>query len=76
SDRQKYLVFYQIWTLKEAYGKATGQGIANILDVVDVSPLLVSMGKNLQIESWTLELLNSEIDLNYAAAICVSNQEL
>jgi 4'-phosphopantetheinyl transferase len=73
-DRNKYLAFYRAWTLKEAYGKATGQGIANILDHLDVSPLLeMPMGETLQIAGWTLKLLDQEltIDSNYAAALCV-----
>jgi 4'-phosphopantetheinyl transferase len=74
-DRDKYLAFYHAWTLKEAYGKATGEGIANILDYVDVSSLLEKpMGETLQIKDWTLKLLDSElnIDSNYAAALCVA----
>jgi 4'-phosphopantetheinyl transferase len=74
-DRDKYLAFYHAWTLKEAYGKATGDGIANILDYVDVSSLLEKpMGETLQIKDWTLKLLDSElnIDSNYAAALCVA----
>jgi len=71
-DRNKdlaRLAFYQAWTLKEAYGKATGQGIANILDAIDVSPLLEisgdetadqTIGKTMQIGGWMLQLLNNE----------------
>jgi 4'-phosphopantetheinyl transferase len=68
----KYLAFYRIWTLKEAYGKATGQGIANILDVVDVGSLVnMRVGESLHIyQSWALKLL--DLDPNYAAAICVA----
>ncbi|WP_103668674.1 4'-phosphopantetheinyl transferase superfamily protein [Pseudanabaena sp. BC1403] len=75
SDRNKYLSFYHAWTLKEAYGKATGEGIANILDYVDVSSLLeMPIGKTLQIKEWTLKLLAPElnIDSNYAAALCIA----
>ena len=74
-DRDKYLAFYRAWTLKEAYGKATGEGITNILDYVDVSLLLeMPMGKTLQIKDWTLKLLDPELDIdsNYAAALCVA----
>jgi len=74
-DRNKYLAFYRAWTLKEAYGKATGQGIANILDHLDISSLLeMPMGETLQIAGWTLKLLDQEltIDSNYAAALCVA----
>ena len=76
--------FYQAWTLKEAYGKATGQGIANILDLVDVSQLLEgSADKTLPIGDWTIKLLASElhskldreldIDVNYVAALCIAS---
>ena len=72
--------FYRAWTLKEAYGKATGQGIANILDLVDVSQLLeISGDKTLQIGEWTIKLLANEldceldIDFNYAAALCIAS---
>ena len=76
SDRDKYLAFYRAWTLKEAYGKATGEGIANILDYVDASSLLEKpMGKTLQIKDWTLKLLDSELDIdsNYSAALCIES---
>jgi 4'-phosphopantetheinyl transferase len=72
-ERDKYLAFYRAWTLKEAYGKATGEGIANILDQVDVTPLLeCPMGETLRIQNWNLKLIASEfqIDLNYSAALC------
>ncbi len=67
--------FYQAWTLKEAYGKATGQGIANILESIDVSPLLTrSLGKTLRIGNWSLKLLSTELELeaNYTAALCIA----
>lgn len=75
-EHDKYLAFYRAWTLKEAYGKATGQGIANILDRVDVAPLLESpAGEVLQIENWVLKLLSTELEIEqgYSAAVCVSN---
>jgi 4'-phosphopantetheinyl transferase len=68
--------FYRAWTLKEAYGKATGQGIANILDLVDVSQLLeISGDKTLPIGDWTIKLLADELDIdaNYAAALCIAS---
>jgi 4'-phosphopantetheinyl transferase len=71
---QQSLAFYRAWTLKEAYGKATGQGIANLLDRVDVSPLLQRpMGEVWQIDGWQLQLLSTELslDANYAAALCI-----
>ena len=74
SDRDKYLAFYQAWTLKESFGKATGQGIANILDSIDVSLLLeMNIGETLQIEGWKLQLLSTELKIapSYAAALCV-----
>ncbi len=74
SDRDKYLAFYQAWTLKESFGKATGQGIANILDSIDVSLLLeMNIGETLQIEGWKLKLLSTELKIapSYAAALCV-----
>jgi len=77
-DRDKYLAFYQAWTLKEAYGKATGEGIANILDQIDVTSLLeCPMGENLRIQNWNLKLIASElhIDLNYSAALCFASSE-
>lgn len=73
SAQDKYLAFYRAWTLKEAYGKATGQGITNILDRVDVSSLLkMPTGETLQIQDWTLKLLDPDlnIDANYTTAVC------
>ena len=67
----KYLAFYRAWTLKEAYGKATGQGIANILESLDVSPLIeLPIGETLLINGWILQALDTQPD--YCAALCVS----
>lgn len=71
SDRAKYLAFFRAWTLKEAYGKATGQGIANILNSLDVSALIeMPIGETLQLEDWKLQALDTAPD--YCAALCVS----
>ena len=71
SDRAKYLAFFKAWTLKEAYGKATGQGIANILDSLDVSALIeMPIGETLQLGDWKLQALDTAPD--YCAALCVS----
>lgn len=72
--QQQQLAFYRLWTLKEAYGKATGQGIVNLLDAIDVSLCLERpLGEVLEIAGWSLNLLNTEeiaIDPSYAAALC------
>jgi len=71
SDRAKYLAFFRAWTLKEAYGKATGQGIANILDSLDVSVLIeMPIGETLQLGDWKLQALDTAPD--YCAALCIS----
>ena len=71
SDRAKYLAFFRAWTLKEAYGKATGQGIANILDSLDVSALIeMPIGETLQLGDWKLQALDTAPD--YCAALCIS----
>ena len=76
-DRDKDLAiqaFYRAWTLKEAYGKATGQGIANLLESLEVAPLLASpIDETLQIDNWQLKLISTELAIapSYAAALCV-----
>ena len=71
SDRAKYLAFFRAWTLKEAYGKAIGQGIANILDSLDVSSLIETpVGETLQLGDWKLQTLDTAPD--YCAALCIS----
>lgn len=75
SDRAKHLAFYRAWTLKEAYGKATGQGIANNLDSIDISSCLeTSVGATLEFGDWTLKLLRTELEISssYVAALCVA----
>ncbi|PZO40772.1 MAG: 4'-phosphopantetheinyl transferase [Pseudanabaena frigida] len=75
NKHEQYLAFYRAWTLKEAYGKATGKGIANGLDIVDVASLLEMPSSTLQIGEWTLKLISSEleIDRSYAAALCIAS---
>lgn len=76
--------FFRAWTLKEAYGKATGQGISHLLAEVDVSPLLamplessMTFGTTDQKSpQWQMrslgEGLPSAILKDYRAAVCYS----
>ncbi len=77
-DRHRDLAiqyFYRAWTLKEAYAKATGQGITNLLNQIDITPLLDGTKESLQINNWQLQSIGSKfttlnIGTNYAAALC------
>ena len=76
-DRHRDLAiqsFYRAWTLKEAYAKATGQGIANLLNQIDVTPLLDGTKETLQVKNWQLQSISPQstklkIDANYSAAL-------
>lgn len=76
---QKQKAFFQLWTCKEAYLKATGEGLAG-LGQVEVSltpgcmPELHLIGENLppQQNPWFLHPMTP--DPNYAAAVAVEGQ--
>lgn len=68
--------FYNCWTRKEAYIKATGEGISQPLDQFDVSlapgepaRLLSVSGKPDEASRWSFEVLRPSIE--YAAALAV-----
>jgi 4'-phosphopantetheinyl transferase len=72
--------FLQIWTAKEAYLKATGEGIANSLNKVeialdrDLEVSLVTIGDNTSVaENWLMtKIFAAE---NYLATLAVETQE-
>lgn len=68
--------FFKGWTCKEAYLKATGEGLAGSLDQIDISltpgksPQLMSInGSPESAEGWSLQQLNPEP--GYVAAVAV-----
>ncbi|MEH2466546.1 4'-phosphopantetheinyl transferase HetI [Nostoc sp.] len=68
SEQQK--VFFRYWTCKEAYLKATGDGLAQ-LEQVEVSLTLTEPAKLQISEDWSLfELLPAN---NYLAAVAIEN---
>ncbi|EAW38385.1 4'-phosphopantetheinyl transferase superfamily protein [Lyngbya sp. PCC 8106] len=74
--REKVRAFFQLWTAKEAYLKATGEGLAG-LETVEISlselesmQKLVVQGKGC---SWMLQSL--DLGNNYCAAIAVEGEE-
>jgi len=74
TPQEQYLAFYRAWVLKEAYGKATGQGIVNILHLDFAKLLETSNGEVLEVNGWILQLISNETDIpsEYVAALCVS----
>ncbi|WP_208821673.1 4'-phosphopantetheinyl transferase HetI [Tolypothrix sp. PCC 7910] len=68
-DEQKSSVFFRYWTCKEAYLKATGEGIAQ-LERIEISLTPTEAAKLQTAKGWSLlELLPAE---NYAAAMVVA----
>jgi 4'-phosphopantetheinyl transferase len=80
TEEQQIPAFLQIWTAKEAYLKATGEGIANSLNKVeialdrDLEVSLVSIGDNASVaENWLMtKVFAAE---NYLATLAVEAQE-
>ncbi|OIP76937.1 MAG: hypothetical protein AUK48_05115 [Oscillatoriales cyanobacterium CG2_30_44_21] len=72
NPQQQYFAFYRAWVLKEAYAKATGLGIANLLHLDCVSLLENPDGEALTINRWMLQLITDQLDLSskYVAALC------
>lgn len=72
----KHQGFFNCWTRKEAYIKATGEGLSQPLDAFDVSlvpgesaRLLSVLGKPGEVERWSLQALQPPA--GYAAALAV-----
>ncbi|MGP0129206.1 MAG: 4'-phosphopantetheinyl transferase family protein [cyanobacterium endosymbiont of Rhopalodia musculus] len=69
--------FFKLWTAKEAYLKATGEGIGGGLDQVEVSldscPQLLKLPKNQSLLNWTTSFLIPHP--NYQGAIVFQTNE-
>lgn len=72
--QEQQQIFFQLWTAKEAYLKATGAGLAGGLDQVQLSlsPLKFQSlpGNTKDLKDW--DLFSCELLSNYQAAIAVS----
>jgi 4'-phosphopantetheinyl transferase len=80
SSDQRERAFFQAWTRKEAYLKATGEGLAMPLDQFEVSmdprapaALLSINGSASQAARWSLHALHPAPD--YAAALVVEGRD-
>ncbi|MBD2577160.1 4'-phosphopantetheinyl transferase superfamily protein [Oscillatoria sp. FACHB-1406] len=76
----QHLAFFQTWTCKEAYLKATGEGLAGLEKVEvflkkDTAPKLVLPNENAN-QQWQLELLYPHPDYVAALAIATTNIKL
>lgn len=75
TDRQT--AFFHCWTCKEAQAKASGEGISQGLDQLDLSTMLEKKHNSTYHAPWTVMLLELEQDWSdrYAAAIAVAGKE-
>jgi len=72
SSHQQQEVFFRYWTCKEAYLKATGDGISQ-LEQVEISLTLTQPAKLITSEDWSLlELTPAN---NYCAALAVAGSD-
>lgn len=80
SEKQQISAFLQIWTAKEAYLKATGEGIANSLNKVEIAiddaleVSLVAVGDNFSVaKNWLMQKVFLAED--YLATVAVETKE-
>lgn len=78
-DHEKLVAFFNAWTGKEAYLKATGEGLAGHLDQIEVSlipeepaKLLSIKGNKEAAEGWCLKTLTPAT--SYVATVAVEGQ--
>ncbi len=81
-EQQKHVGFFNLWTRKEAWLKATGQGICDSLSKVEVSLLpdepaqLLSLFDDARAADWTLRELNPANGFKAALALRARDIEL
>jgi 4'-phosphopantetheinyl transferase len=80
SEKQQISAFLQIWTAKEAYLKATGEGITNSLNKVEIAiddaleVSLVAVGDNFSVaKNWLMQKVFLAED--YLATVAVETKE-
>jgi 4'-phosphopantetheinyl transferase len=80
-DDQKPLGFFRLWTRKEAWLKATGEGITNLLDQVEVSFLSGEPARLLRLpERWSGEvdwsLSHFDPEPGYVGALAIARKHV
>ncbi|MEB3283546.1 MAG: 4'-phosphopantetheinyl transferase superfamily protein [Lyngbya sp.] len=74
-EKEQLRAFFQLWTAKEAYVKATGEGLAG-LETVEISLSELESAENLTVDcmgcQWGLQSL--DLGENYCAAIAVEGK--
>ncbi|VXD21732.1 4'-phosphopantetheinyl transferase HetI [Planktothrix serta PCC 8927] len=75
SLEEQYTAFFKLWTCKEAYLKATGEGLVGLQDIEIKTPLssswkILQISQNSEIgENWTLQTI--ETAENYVATLAL-----
>jgi phosphopantethiene--protein transferase domain len=75
SSVEQYSAFFQLWTCKEAYLKATGEGLVGLQDIeiftpLDSHPKILKISQNSELaKHWTLQTI--ETAENYVATLAI-----